>query len=182
MYLYHLFNPCFSAILGNQTIGAVAIIVTQHNNFPNEIIRNNSGKIITINFIGRGGRTIVEQPDGEKKYNFTENQQLAKNYPLIFSCENNLPVRVILQREYTAEEKTPQTIMSKQQESRTVKGNKNIEVEGAEVETEEETEVEVEVVDNPQLLYEYLGLFKISNFKYILAGKYLRYVFQLDKL
>ncbi len=170
-----------TAIEGNRAIGAVAILVTRTNNYGNKIFRDNNNKVVKIQYIGRGGRKNQLQEDGKKKFVFVENQQLDKNYPLIFSCEKQLPVRVILQNEvgqYNEENNNNEKIENSEDENESLVEEKE-EGESSEEENEDDETYGEENVngDNDsdeteedknsnRKEYEYLGLFRINSFNY----------------
>lgn len=87
------FDNDFGSVDGNKNWGATAILVTTENNFPNKFIKS-KGKIIEIEYIGRGGR---DNDDNNNKFTFTHNQLMHQNYPLIISSELQTPIRVIMQ-------------------------------------------------------------------------------------
>lgn len=83
------------SVQGSQTIGATSVIVSAHNNFANEFFFK-EGKMVKIIMDGTGGREFSPE---EQQFKTVKNQILYQNYPLMFSCNNDLPIRVFYARE-----------------------------------------------------------------------------------
>jgi SAD/SRA domain len=91
-----LFMATQASVDGNAHVGATAVLITESNNYPNKFYYDNNKEVVRITYIGRGGRTMVQDPEtGKNKYTFTFNQPGSRNQAIFFSAENNLPIRVI---------------------------------------------------------------------------------------